>query len=87
MKQLRIYAPFAINEFKTQLSYRGAFYLFMVISTFGAFVSFFLWSAIPRERPEPQVLRTDFLLEEEPMPAEEPILPAAAPEQVDSRPP
>lgn len=46
MKQLRIYLPFAVNEFKTQLSYKGAFYLFMVISTFGSFVSYFLWSAI-----------------------------------------
>ena len=46
MKRLRIYLPFAINELKTQLSYRGAFYLFLVISTFGSFVSYFLWSAI-----------------------------------------
>jgi len=46
MKQLRIYLPFAINEFKTQLSYKGAFYLFMLISMFGVFVSYFLWSAI-----------------------------------------
>ena len=46
MKRLRIYLPFAVNELKTQLSYKGAFYLFMVISTFGVFVSYFLWSAI-----------------------------------------
>ncbi len=46
MKRLRIYLPFAINELKTQLSYKGAFYLFMVISMFGAFVSYFLWNAI-----------------------------------------
>lgn len=46
MKQFRIYLPFAINELKTQLSYKGAFYLFMVISTFGAFVSYFLWNAV-----------------------------------------
>ena len=46
MKQLRIYFPFAVNEFKTQLSYKGAFYLFMIISTFGVFISYFLWSAI-----------------------------------------
>lgn len=45
-KRLRIYLPFAVNELKTQLSYKGAFYLFMVISTFGVFVSYFLWSAI-----------------------------------------
>lgn len=46
MKRLRIYLPFAINELKTQLSYKGAFYLFLIISTFGVFVSYFLWSAI-----------------------------------------
>ena len=46
MKQLKIYLPFAVNEFKTQLSYKGAFYLFMLISTFGVFISYFLWSAI-----------------------------------------
>ena len=46
MKQLKIYLPFAVNEFKTQLSYKGAFYLFMLISTFGVFISYFLWDAI-----------------------------------------
>lgn len=46
MKNLKIYLPFAINEFKTQLSYKGAFYLFMLISTFGVFISYFLWNAI-----------------------------------------
>ena len=30
-----------------------------------AFTGFFLWSAIPRERPEPQVLSTDALFQEE----------------------
>ena len=46
MKRLKIYLPFAINEFKTQISYKGAFYLFILISTFGVFISYFLWSAI-----------------------------------------
>jgi ABC-2 type transport system permease protein len=46
MKKARIYLPFAINEIKTQLSYKGAFYLFIFISTFSSFVSYFLWSAI-----------------------------------------
>lgn len=45
-ERILIYLPFAINELKTQLSYKGAFYLFPVISTFGVFVSYFLWSAI-----------------------------------------
>ena len=46
MKKLRIYLPFTVNELKTQLSYKGAFYLFMLISMFGVFISYFLWSAI-----------------------------------------
>ena len=45
-KRLRIYLPFALNELKTQLSYKGAFYLFILISTFGSFISYFLWMAI-----------------------------------------
>lgn len=46
MKRFRIYLPFTVNELKTQMAYRGAFYLFILISTFGSFVSYFLWSAI-----------------------------------------
>ena len=46
MRGFRIYRPFAVNEIKTQMAYKGAFYLFIVISTFGSFVSYFLWSAI-----------------------------------------
>ena len=45
-RKLRIYVPFALNELKTQLSYRGAFYLFILISTFSSFISYFLWMAI-----------------------------------------
>ena len=46
MKRLRIYLPFAVNEIKTQMAYKGAFYLFIFISTFSSFISYFLWSAI-----------------------------------------
>ena len=46
MKRARIYLPFAVNEIKTQMAYKGAFYLFIFISTFSSFVSYFLWSAI-----------------------------------------
>lgn len=46
MRRMRIYLPFAVNEIKTQMAYKGAFYLFIFISTFGSFVSYFLWSAI-----------------------------------------
>ena len=46
MKRLRVYLPFAVNEIKTQMAYKGAFYLFIFISAFSSFVSYFLWSAI-----------------------------------------
>lgn len=46
MKRMRVYLPFAVNEIKTQMAYKGAFYLFILISTFGSFVSYFLWNAI-----------------------------------------
>ena len=45
-KKLRIYLPFAANELKRQLAYKGAFYLFIFISLFGSFISYFLWMAI-----------------------------------------
>lgn len=46
MRRARIYLPFAVNEIKTQMAYKGAFYLFILISTFSSFISYFLWSAI-----------------------------------------
>ena len=52
MRRMRIYLPFAVNEIKTQMAYRGAFYLFIFISTFGSFVSYFLWSAIYGSSPD-----------------------------------
>ena len=45
-KILRTYLPFAANELKTQLAYRGAFYLWAFISLFSSFISYFLWMAI-----------------------------------------
>lgn len=45
-KQLKIYLPFAANELKRQMAYKGAFYLFIVISLFGSFISYYLWMAI-----------------------------------------
>lgn len=45
-KKLRIYIPFSANELKRQLAYKGAFYLFIFISLFGAFIQYFLWMAI-----------------------------------------
>lgn len=45
-KSLKVYLPFAANELKRQMAYRGAFYLFIVISLFGSFISYYLWMAI-----------------------------------------
>ena len=43
---LRTYLPFASNELKRNLSYKGAFYLWIFISMFSSFISYFLWMAI-----------------------------------------
>lgn len=45
-KSVKIYLPFALNELKRQMAYRGAFYLFILISLFASFISYFLWMAI-----------------------------------------
>lgn len=45
-KVLKVYMPFALNELKKQLAYKGAFYLFIFISLFGSFIQYFLWMAI-----------------------------------------
>lgn len=46
INKLKIYLPFASNELKRQLAYKGAFYLFIFISLFSSFISYFLWMAI-----------------------------------------
>lgn len=51
-KKLQIYLPFASNELKRQMAYKGAFYLFLFISTFGSFISYFLWMAIYKSSPQ-----------------------------------
>ena len=45
-KTLKIYKPFAMNELKRQMAYKASFYLFLVISLFSSFISYFLWMAI-----------------------------------------
>lgn len=45
-KSLRVYLPFASNELKRQLAYKGAFYLFILVNMFGAFINYYLWMAI-----------------------------------------
>ena len=42
----KIYRPFLENQFKTNLAYKGSFYLFIVCSLFGPFISYYLWMAI-----------------------------------------
>ncbi|MEE1341222.1 MAG: ABC-2 family transporter protein [Lachnospiraceae bacterium] len=43
---LKVYWPFTENELKRNLAYKGSFYLFMLCSCFGAFISYYLWMAI-----------------------------------------
>ena len=45
-KSVKVYLPFALNELKRQMAYKGAFYLFILISLFGSFISYYLWMAI-----------------------------------------
>lgn len=46
LKKLHIYLPFTSNELKRQMVYKGAFYLFIIITMFESFISYFLWMAI-----------------------------------------
>ena len=47
MKQgIKIYLPLATNELKRNLAYKGAFYLWIFISLFSSFISYFLWMAV-----------------------------------------
>ena len=45
-KFLRTYLPFASNELKRNMAYKGAFYLFTLCSLFGSFIQYYLWMAI-----------------------------------------
>lgn len=42
----KIYCPFASNQVKRNLAYKGSFYLFMLCYIFSAFIAYFLWMAI-----------------------------------------
>ena len=50
-KYLKVYLPFASNELKRQMAYKGAFYLFIFVSLFGSFISYYLWMAIYGSSP------------------------------------
>lgn len=45
-RKWKVYMPFLENQFKRNLAYKGSFYLFMVCSIFGPFISYYLWMAI-----------------------------------------
>lgn len=45
-KKMRVYLPFMENQFKKNLAYRGSFYLFIICSVIGPFISYYLWMAI-----------------------------------------
>lgn len=45
-KFFRTYLPFASNELKRNLAYKGAFYLFIICSLFASFINYYLWMAI-----------------------------------------
>lgn len=45
-KYLRTYLPFTSNTIKSNLAYKGAFYLFILCSLFNPFINFYLWRAI-----------------------------------------
>ena len=77
----------------------GSVIVIALCLTLVGFAGFFLWSALPRERPEPAVLSTEQLfqaqeeetdggLPEEPEPAEEPeAAPEETPEEIPEEPP
>lgn len=44
--RLRVYLPFTLNEIKSNMAYKGSFYLFVLTGCFGAFISYYLWMAI-----------------------------------------
>ena len=50
---------------KHALKWIGSAILIVICLAVSGFSGFFLWSAIPRERPEPQVLHTEQLFQEE----------------------
>lgn len=45
-KFIRTYLPFASNELKRNMAYKGAFYLYILCSLFGSFIQYYLWMAI-----------------------------------------
>lgn len=51
-RKWNVYMPFLINQFKRNLAYKGSFYLMMICSIFGPFISYYLWMAIYGSSPD-----------------------------------
>lgn len=45
-RKWNVYMPFLVNQFKRNLAYKGSFYLMIICSIFGPFISYYLWMAI-----------------------------------------
>lgn len=45
-RKWKVYLPFMENVFKSNLAYKGSFYLFILCSVFAPFISYYLWMAI-----------------------------------------
>ncbi len=45
-KFFKTYRPFASNELKRQMAYKGSFYLFILCDVLGSFIAYYLWMAI-----------------------------------------
>lgn len=50
-RKLKVYMPFLTNQFKRNLAYKGSFYLMILCSIFGTFISYYLWMAIYGSSP------------------------------------
>lgn len=50
-RKWKVYLPFLENQFKRNLAYKGSFYLMMICSIFGPFISYYLWMAIYGSSP------------------------------------
>ncbi|WP_244833324.1 ABC-2 family transporter protein [Clostridium sp. BJN0001] len=50
-KWFKTYIPFASNEIKKEMAYKGAFYLFIFVSLFSSFIMYYLWMVVYNNSP------------------------------------
>ncbi len=50
-KFFKTYMPFTFCEMKKNMAYQGSFYLFIICSILGSFISYYLWMAIYSSSP------------------------------------